>query len=93
MDDDDWRNWKDGRYDNRYHGVRRRSGKRYYGRGKSRALQIVIISIGLVAVSLFVLVVGVPGLPQISIPNFIETKLSQTPPVETQNQGQTSLPA
>lgn len=45
MDEDDWRNWKDGRYDNRYRGVRRHSGKRYHGRGKSRALKITIISI------------------------------------------------
>lgn len=28
MRDDDWRNWKNGRYDNRYRGVRRHSGQR-----------------------------------------------------------------
>lgn len=89
MDDDDWRNWKNGRYDNRYDGVRRHSDKRYYGRRKSKAKQIAIIFIVLVALSLFVLVVGIPGLPQlqlpqvqlpqITLPNFIETKPSQTP--------------
>jgi uncharacterized protein YkwD len=84
MDEDDWHNWKNGRYDNRYHGVRRHSGKRYYGHGKSRALQIAIISIGLVAVTVFVLAVGVPQLPQISIPNFL--KPSQTHPITPQEQ-------
>ena len=84
MDDDDWRNWKNGRYDNRYDGVGRRSGKRYYRRSKFGAKQIAIISIGLVAASLFVLVVGVPGLPQIqlpqiSLPNLIQTSPSQSP--------------
>ena len=90
MDEDDWRNWKDGRYDNRYHGVRRHSGKRYYGRGKSRALKIAIISVVLSVAVLYILVNGVPQLPQISIPNFIETKPSQTPS-ETP-QGQTNQP-
>jgi uncharacterized protein YkwD len=89
MDEDDWRNWKNGRYDNRYHGVRKHSGKRYYGRGKSKALQIAIISSVIVAVTLFVLV-GIPQLPQINLPNLISTKPSQTPS-ET-SQGQTNQP-
>jgi len=91
MDDDDWRNWKNGRYDNRYEGVGRRPGKRYYKRRKSGAKQIAIILIVLVAASLFVLVVGVPGLPQmqlpqINLPNIIETKPSQTPSETPQGQ-------
>ena len=95
MDDDDWRNWKNGRYDNRYEGVGRHSGKKYYRRRRSKAKQIAIIFIVLVALSLFVLVVGIPGLPQlqlpqISLPNFIETKPSQTPS-ETPR-GQTDQP-
>src|SRR5690242_17287440 len=95
MDDDDWRNWKNGRYDNRYEGVGRHSGKRYYRRRKSGAKQVAIIIIGLVAVSLFVLVIGVPGLlqlqlPQIALPNLMPTTPSQSPS-ETP-QGQTNPP-
>ncbi len=29
-EDDDWRKWKNGKYDNRYHGVKRHSGQRNY---------------------------------------------------------------
>src|SRR5690348_11370188 len=95
MDDDDWRNWKNGRYDNRYEGIGRHSGKRYDGRRKSGVKQIAIIIIGLVAVSLFGLAIGVPGLPQlqlpqITLPNLIQTAPSQTPS-ETP-QGQTNQP-
>jgi hypothetical protein len=91
MGDDDWRNWKDGKYDNRYHGVRRHSGRKYYGRSKSRALPATIISVGFAIVFLFVLIVGIPGLPQINIPNFIETKPSQTPST-AHSEGQSNLP-
>lgn len=91
MDNDDWRNWKNGRYDNRYEGVGRHSGKRYYRRRKFGAKQIAIIIIGLVVASLFVLVIGVPGLPQlqlpqITLPNIMETKPSQTPSETPQGQ-------
>jgi hypothetical protein len=30
MSEDDWRKWKNGKYDNRYHGVKRHSGQRNY---------------------------------------------------------------
>ena len=85
MDEDDWRNWKDGRYDNRYHGVRRHSGKRYHGRGKSKAFSIVIFT---VVLSIAVLYVLINGIPQISIPNFIETRPPSQTTTDT-SQGQT----
>jgi len=95
MDDDDWRNWKNGRYDNRYEGVGRHSGKRYYGRRKSGAKQIAIILIALVATSLFVLVVGVPGLPQIQLPQITLPNLTPATPSQSPSetpQGQTNQP-
>jgi uncharacterized protein YkwD len=71
-----------------------RCGKRASGtrthRRKNRK-QIGIIFAGLVSVSLFVLAVGIPGFPQLNIPNFIDTKPSQTPPA-TQNEEPPRLP-
>lgn len=42
MDDDDWRSWKNGKHDNRYHGVKRHSGQRGY---KVPVIASVIIAV------------------------------------------------
>jgi uncharacterized protein YkwD len=47
MRDDEWRNWKNGRYDNRYHGVRRHAGKRSY----KKIIAVFIIVIALVSLA------------------------------------------
>jgi uncharacterized protein YkwD len=52
--------------------------------------KIAIISVVLSVIVLYVLVNGVPQFPQISIPNFIETKPTPTPSETTQ--GQSSPP-
>lgn len=45
--DDDWRGWKNGKYDNRYHGVRRHSGKKR--RKKALSIIFLCIAIGIIA--------------------------------------------
>lgn len=52
--DDDWRGWKSGKYDNRYHGVKRHSGKRHYKSrsGKNIALGI-ILGVGITIAGLY----------------------------------------
>src|SRR5574337_332044 len=41
MDDDDWKSWKNGKYDNRYKGVKRHSGK-------SNTKRIIVVSLILI---------------------------------------------
>ena len=48
MSEDDWRNWKNGKYDNRYHRVKRHAGQRNYKK---------IISIILIVVFFVVLLI------------------------------------
>lgn len=42
MSDDDWRSWKNGKHDNRYHGVKRHSGQRGY---KTPVIASIIVAV------------------------------------------------
>lgn len=88
MDDDDWRNWKNGRYDNRYEGVQRHSGKRYYRRNKFGAKHIAIIIIGLLGASIFILFMGIPGLSQLQLPRMDLPDIMDKTPLQTQSETQ-----
>lgn len=46
MDDDDWRSWKNGKHDNRYHGVKRHSGQRSYKIPVIVSVIIIVIILG-----------------------------------------------
>jgi len=48
--DDDWRKWKNGRYDNRYRGVKRHSGQR----GHKRTIAISVIVAGALIFGFFI---------------------------------------
>ena len=54
MSDDDWRKWKNGKLDNRYHGVKRHSGQRNY----RLIVAIIIIIIFLTILSLVYFIYG-----------------------------------
>jgi len=49
MGEDDWRNWKNGRYDNRYRGVRRHSGQR-----NRKMITTILVIVAVLFVSYFV---------------------------------------
>lgn len=65
---DDWRGWKKGKYDNRYRGVKRHSGKRNYWKAVA-----IIIPISVLAILL--LVVPIQGF------NAIKNFVSQSPTI------------
>lgn len=52
--DDDWRNWKNGKYDNRYSGVKRHSGRRYYKKHSGRNIALgIVLGIGITIAGLY----------------------------------------
>lgn len=52
MSEDDWRKWKNGKYDNRYHGVKRHSGQRNYR--MIVAIILIILFFIILAVAYFI---------------------------------------
>lgn len=68
-DADDWRGWKDGKYDNRYRGVNR--GRNYRRRNKTRSLTVGIV---------FCLIIGVFGFVLWN-QGFLDSTIDQSPQV------------
>lgn len=81
MNDDDWRKWKNGKYDNRYRGVKRHSGQQRY-----RVPVTISIILGIIIIGFFVyqqygnnvIQTMNVGEPQISVINKITNAVTNT---------------